>query len=129
MVPIIWHSDELSVTRFFVLVCTFSSHSEYVERKYYFSTFLNIYITEYQIQRKTKKIVGERTSTFCVLWYRHDNFYCAGMVIFTLRIIFLGVLRKCYKITVPRSNFYLEFPYSLRRTFCLRVPFDDLVHY
>ena len=39
------------------------------------------------------------------------------MVIFTLRIIFFGMLRKCYKITVPHSNFYLEFSYSLWRTF------------
>ena len=30
------------------------------------------------------------------------------MVIFTVRTIFFGALRKCYKITVPHSNFYLE---------------------
>ena len=84
--------------------------------KYYVSTFF-IYTIEYQTQRNTKKIVGERTSTFCVLSCRHDNFYCAGMVIFTVRIIFFGVLRKCYKITVPPSNFYLEFPYSFWRMF------------
>ena len=77
------------------------------QRKYYFSTFLSTPNT-----KKHKKIVGERTSTSCVLSYRHDNFYCAGMIIVTLRIIFFRVLRKCYKITVQHSNFYLEFPYS-----------------
>ena len=69
------------------------------------------------INDKHKKIVGDRTSTFCVLSYRHDNFYCAGIVILTVRIIFFGVLRECYKITVPHSNFYLEFSYSFWQTF------------
>ena len=41
----------------------------------------------------------------------------SGMVIFTVRIIFFGVLRKCYEITVSYSNYYLEFPYSFWRTF------------
>ena len=40
-----------------------------------------------------------------------------SMVIFTVRTIFFGVLRKCYKITVSHSNLYLEFPYSFWRTF------------
>ena len=64
-----------------------------------------------------KKIIDEKTSTFCVLSYRHDNFPCAGMLIFTVRIIFFGVLRKCYKITVSHSSFYLEFPYSFWQIF------------
>ena len=109
----IWNSDEMSVPRFFVL----SHHnSEYVKRE---NIIFPLFYLHYWIlnTKKHKKIVGERTLTFCVLSYRHDNFYCIGMVIFSLRIIFFGVLRKCYKITVPHSNFYLEFPYSLWRIF------------
>ena len=61
------------------------------KRKYYFyifvSTLLNIK------HKQTQKIAGVRTSTFSVLSYRHDNFHCDGMVIFTIREIFFGVLR------------------------------------
>ena len=110
----IWHFEEecqSSDSLYFLI--TFGICEE---RKYHFSTFLST-LLNIKYKRNTRKIFGERISTFCVLSYRHDNFYCAGMVIFTLRIIFFGVLRKCYKITVPHSNFYLEFPYSLWRTF------------
>ena len=110
MVPKIWHSDETSPDSLYLLI-TYG-----VCKEYYSSTFI-ICTIEYQTQTNTEKIVAERTSTFCVLSYRHDNFYCASMVIFTVRIIFFSVLRKCYKITVSHSNFYLEFLYSFRRTF------------
>ena len=107
MVPKIGHSDEMSTDSLYLLM----TYAVRKKRRYYFSTFF-ICSIEYQTQRNTEKIVGERTMTFCVFSYLHDNFYCVGMVIFTVRIIFFSVLRKCYKIIVPHSNFYLEFPYS-----------------
>ena len=39
------------------------------------------------------------------------------MGVFTVCIIFFRVLRKCYKITVPHSIFYLEFSYSFWQIF------------
>ena len=42
-------------------------------------------------------------------------------MIFTVRIIFSVVLRKCYKITVPHNDFDLKYPYKFWRTFFLRV--------
>ena len=103
-----WGPDDLTFWRnvSHPILCTFSSHSEYVKREnIIFPLFLCTLLNHYQNTKKHKKIVGERASTFCVLSYQHDNFYCAGMVMFTLHIIFFGVLRKCYKITVPHSNF------------------------
>ena len=43
---------------------------------------------------------------------RHFAFYRTGTIIFTVRIIFFGVLRKCYKITVRHSNVYPRFLYT-----------------
>ena len=41
---------------------------------------------------------------------------CAGMLIFTIRTIFFFLLRKCYKITMPNSNLYVEYPYIFWQT-------------
>ena len=102
----------MSVTQFFVR----SHHVQsMLKEKLFFSTCLSKLINIKS--KQTQKIVGERISTFCVLLYRHDNFYCALMVIFTFCTIFFGVLRKCYKITVPHSSFYLELPCSFWQTF------------
>ena len=94
------------------ILYTYSSHTEYVKRESIIFSLFFICTIEYRTQTNTEKIIGERTSTFCVLSYQHDNFYCAGMVIFTVRVIYFSVLRKCYEITVPHNNCYLEFPYS-----------------
>ena len=94
------------------------------KRTYYFCTFI-IYIIEYQHEQTQIKSSEKELRHFA--FYRTGTIIftvlASGMVIFTVRIIFFGVLRKCYKITVSHSNFYLEFPYSFWRTFFLRVPY------
>ena len=59
------------------------------------------------------KIIERKESFICPA----DKFHCTVTVIFTARKIFHVVLRKCYKIKVPRGNFYLEWPYNFSRTF------------
>ena len=61
------------------------------------------------------------TREFSLCW--HDDFHCAGMAILTVRTIFFGVLRKCYKITVPYNNFYLTFSLLFLTDFFLCVLF------
>ena len=105
-IDLFWYgSDDVTFRRnvSHPILYTFSSHSEYVKRENIIFPLFLCKLLDIKYKETQKKIVGERTSTFCVLSYRHDNFYCAGMVIFTLRIIFFGVLQKYYKITVPHS--------------------------
>ena len=81
MVPKIWHSDEMSPDSLYFLI----TYGVCKKRKYYFSTFF-IYTIDYQTQTNTKKSSEKEL--------RHFAFYRTGAIIFTVRIIFFGVLRK-----------------------------------
>ena len=81
------------------ILCTFSSHTQYVKRESIIFSIFQIYAIEYQKQTQTK---------FSKKELRHFAIYRTSTIIFTVRLIFFGVLRKCYKITVRHSNFDLH---------------------